>query len=211
MEILKKPKKISTDTGVYGKKPVKEKPVKRIFLASVLACISVVFAPNLCGETFFVYGCEMINGELAQSPYLVKEGVLDGLFETGHIVFDDGVNNCEISMENTEQMNKLYKIAMDGGARYVIAIFSNAQKQVLPNKLDRVSCTVKYFIFDSKHMECIGQGEDGSDNTAKEAQIKGTEVLFSLGQSIAGKLESLFNSYTDRQNAKEGDRTKNEK
>jgi hypothetical protein len=181
----------------------KEKGMRRFFWA----CVLVFFPLGLSGETFFVYNCEMVNGELAESPFMVKEGVLDGLFETGHIIFDDGVNNCEISLENISQMNRLYKVAMDGGARYLIAIFAKSNKEILPNKRERVSSTVKYYLFDAKTMECIGQGEDFSSNQDKEAEIKGNDVLFSLGQTVAGKVDSLFAAYLGR----EGDRKNREK
>jgi hypothetical protein len=170
---------------------VKEKAMIRIFLALVF-----VFSPFcLNAETFYIYTCEIINGELAVYPLMVKEGVLDALFETGHIAFDDGANNCEISLENVAQMNKLYQIAMEGGARFVVAVFAKSQKELLPNKLERVSSTAKYYLFDLKSMECVGQGEDTSSNVDKEATIKGDQVLFSLGQAISGRIERLFASF----------------
>ncbi|MBN1412877.1 MAG: hypothetical protein JW969_18700 [Spirochaetales bacterium] len=162
---------------------------------TVLLLIIYIFSFPLFADTFFVFSCEKINGELDTYPYMVKEGILDNLFEEGHIIFDDGVNNCELSIENRDEMDKIFKTAVSGGARYIIVLFADTKREKLANKLERYESRCEYYLFDIKTRNCIGKGDLGSDNIGKEENIKGDTLLFTLGGDIAGKISLLYSSY----------------
>ncbi len=79
----------------------------------VLILASAAGSAPLSGETVFVVSKETVNGAPLPPPCPVREGILSGLFDAGHIVFD-------APEDPPEQGPRLLERAAAAGARFIL-------------------------------------------------------------------------------------------
>ena len=150
--------------------------------------ICIMF-PGFC-ETIYVYTHEMCDEEPVPYDYQVKEGLLDGLFEAGHIVFDDVNDSFLPDLITTENIDTLIITARTSGAYYLLAvrIVSHMQDDTNPKIIES---TAVYYLYDVMTREIVKQGNTTIDN-AGDMGLGKKKFWFELGLFISEEISRVY-------------------
>ena len=141
--------------------------------------LMVFICNTVCPETFFLHVDKTINGVKTDKPVHIKDGMLDGFFDLGHIVFDSGPKN------NGETLPDLLRIAFNGGAQYLV--FTNVLSTVLEIDADtqRIEFSAFYRIFDASTGLPLAEGETETDNKGQEKEVNPYDIEFLFGVDVS--------------------------
>jgi hypothetical protein len=147
------------------------------------------------GETFFICTDEQCNGEIVPLDEQVREGVFDGLFEAGHIVFDDCVTKRDRAITNEASIRELLVLASEEGAPFLVIVRVQSAKKVLSAGVERIESEAEYLLYDVAAGACIGRDTLTANNFNKESELKRNKLWFAFGQEISKKIEKVFTTY----------------
>jgi hypothetical protein len=155
-----------------------------------LACI-IAGSWNVYAETFFVYVEEVtISKETLDAP-AIREGLLGGLFEKGHIVFDD------LEIANTMDWEKanfktVINKALVGGARYMVAIKATTKSTTVDAGQLKLEHTARYYFFDVEKVQLIKEGEISKANVITLSDFDPIETGFIFGNELSFLLNDIW-------------------
>ncbi len=147
----------------------------------VFFCCSV-----LDGETLFVY-----VEDAGQAYSELKEGLLDGLFEQHHVVFDDAKAYFQIAWDSGD-FEPLIDLAAEGGAEFLIAVEVSPSTARVTETLMRAQSRARYFFLAVGSGVLLTQGDLAWDNRGREEQIDGDRVRYLLGEQLSQAIETFL-------------------
>ena len=155
-----------------------------------LAVLAVVCCGSSMGDTFFVY---VEDGGIPNSQ--LREGLLEGLFERDHIVFDDPRAIYRITWD-TSGLKPLIDLASEGGAEYLLAVRVSLESEPISRRLERAQATAIYFFIAVKQEILLARGVLVEDNAGREENLSSERVRYLLGERLSGEIEKfLINHY----------------
>ncbi len=160
-----------------------------LLLIMVLALIS-----NLYSETFYIYVEETYNGEEPSVYPPAKESLLDGLFELGHIAFDDVEGEGDINWNN-EAFDSLIRKGLFGGARILFIVNISSYSEINDDDKVSIAATAEYYCIDVRIAKIIARGSINMDNFYKEEQINQEELGFLLGSELSYIVDTVYKEY----------------
>jgi hypothetical protein len=168
--------------------------IYRSMMKRLIVLLSLMFAISygVQAETFFIYSYELCNGEKVPLEYRVKEGVLEGLFDTGHIVFDDVTDTNEEDLLQDGVRDLLFHMARKGGAFYLVGIKVSTDVSEGEGGKAYIKVTAQYFLFDLYTDRLINSGDLAFDNREREDTICKEELWSELGHSISEAIHSYY-------------------
>ena len=153
--------------------------------------ICLVFSvPPAGGETIFL--CARDESRIVESgnPSAVVEGLLESLFEIGHIVFDFQGGN----IWDGGGLKPMIRLAAEGGARYLVAVTVRSRYESISaaeQKLDRVSSSAHYQCYDVRTGLLLGDGHLEENNEGREKEFNENSVGFRLGEGISVEVDRI--------------------
>jgi hypothetical protein len=161
-------------------------PSMRTF--SRVLCIALIGAASrLSAETLLLAVSETIDGVPAPKSPPAIEGIFDGLFEAGHIVFDLG------SGKAIPPMADLADIAVSGGAEYVLQ--AAVAFTIFPREGgNEVSATAQFSVIRAGSVTRVGAWTVSDTNKGREKDVDLSKLGFELGAMIAAKVNGILSS-----------------
>jgi hypothetical protein len=163
----------------------------RIGLLILLAI--TLLGGKLPGKTFFIFVEETVDNTYVESVSPVSEGLLLGLFDRGHIVFDDTGMEAGFEWEKPDFGEFLRKGGI-GGAEYFIAV--NVQSRsfnagIKSNSNIICESTLRYYCFDIEKKKLLKTGIMEENNAGKESKLDRTALGMILGELLSAEIEEL--------------------
>ncbi|MBN1699121.1 MAG: hypothetical protein JW881_16500 [Spirochaetales bacterium] len=163
----------------------------RVTRTTIVFVILFAVSQAACAETFFIYSHEVYNGESIPFEFRVKEGVMEGLFDAGHIVFDD-VSESEEDLLAEGMMDGLFQTALRGGARYLVGIHVRTETAAGEGEAPGISVQARYFLFDLRTAGLMDSGDLSIDSSGRE-DAAGKEMLWmECGRAVSEKIHDYF-------------------
>ncbi|MBN2531582.1 MAG: hypothetical protein JXB88_01755 [Spirochaetales bacterium] len=156
-----------------------------------LCCLLYFIILSAFSETIYVYTYEICNDEPVPCEFQVKEGILNGLFDAGHIVFDDISVSDRGNLLSGINIDKLIMDARSGGAYYFIGAQIISNLISLENKSECIESTAFYCLYDVSTGKLLKQGNTKMTN--KENQLSKEILWFQLGLYISGEINYFYN------------------
>ena len=115
------------------------------------------------------------------------EGIFDGLFEAGHIVFDLGTGRALPPIEDLADM------ARSGGAEYVLqaVIAFMIQPKEEGNEIEAVA---EFSVIRAGNVKRLGGWTVSDTNKGREKDMDLLKLGFELGTLIAAKVNGIISS-----------------
>ena len=142
-------------------------------------------APVLFAETILVYVEQYTNGEAVAEAVVAAEGILDGLFQSEHIVFDTGDTTVPDMDWATGGSRQLLSIAIEGGARIIVAARMDSTVTEEEGKPASIRTQVIYHVMDTLTFATLQTRVLRDDNTGREDEVDEASLIFGLGDTIA--------------------------
>ena len=165
--------------------------MKKVF---VLLIMIMAIITNLYSETIYIYVEETYNNEEPSISSPAKDGLLDGLFELGHIVFDDVQGEGEINWDNAV-FDGLVGKALYGGARFLFLVNIASYGEVNDDNMISLELAAEYYCIDLRIVKIIARGSLNLDNFYKENEISREELGFSLGNELSFIVDNVYKEY----------------
>lgn len=143
-------------------------------------------------ETIYVYTYELCNNEPVPCELQVKEGILDGLFEAGHIVFDDISGSDNGNRLSKTHIDQLIMEARKGGAYYLVGAQIITSLKSLENKTEYIESMAYYYLYDVSTGKLIQTGNTKMTNFNKEDLLNKEALWFQLGLYISGEITHFY-------------------
>ena len=153
--------------------------------AVVLAAGSVLTASS---ETVFFHVEDEMSIHSRDILEPVREGMLDGFFENGHIAFDSG------PQEESNNVTMLVRSARQGGAKYLVYVTLSGGVD------DRIDLSATFSVFESTYGSELFEGIVQTKNIVKNEQIKDNLLVFEFGQEISFHVHQYFASSQNNSN-----------
>ncbi len=160
----------------------------------VLLIMIIIIITNLYSENIYIYVEETYNNEEPSISSPAKNGLLDGLFELGHIVFDDIQGEGEINWDN-EVFDGLVGKAAYGGARFLFVVKIATYGEVNDDNMMSMESIAEYYYIDVRIVQIIAHGSINMDNFYKENEINREELGFSLGSELSFIVDAVYKEY----------------
>ncbi|MCW8966842.1 MAG: hypothetical protein OQK82_09195 [Candidatus Pacearchaeota archaeon] len=160
----------------------------KIVVLSLLLCL-VVF-PGFC-ETIYIYTYEVCSDEPVPTEFQVKEGILDGLFDAGHIVFDDISDSSHPDLLAGDTIDTLLTTARKGGAYYLLGarIISHVLSET---DKDQIESTASYYLYDVYSGKLLKEGITKVDNVKNKNKLSKQLLWFQLGHYISDEISRVY-------------------
>lgn len=135
--------------------------------------------------TFYLYIEERCNGEQGYFLTGVRFGLIDTLFEQGHIVFDNALDPGTDSRLTSEGIRPVFAAAWEGGAEYivVVAVISTVEKTTA--RADRIAGSCVFRLYDVENGTLLGKGAFALDNAGREHEFEKDALGFEIGRRAA--------------------------
>lgn len=156
---------------------------RKVMCVVIFMCLTLA---SVSGDVFFLFSSEKCNDLTVPVDSSAKEGIMEGMFESGHIIFDD-VSGKETSKD------ELIRMAWKYGAKYLIAVYVDSIETERENKPAKLSVKANYYLYDAKTNELVGDGELNLEEDNQEEAVNKAKVWFDLGISISGAIEGIYN------------------
>ena len=177
-----------------GKKGL-HRPVASFFVVLVLGGVFLARGAAY-GGTFFVFVEETVDGEfILDDVSPVSEGLLMGLFDRGHIVFDDNSLEPGFPWER-EDFSRFLEIGREGGAEYFVAVnVATASHRLDPAEGDaaplRYTSVIKYYCFDVGRGRLLAKGDLSHSSEGMESSLGRVDFGMELGSRLSASVESI--------------------
>jgi len=142
-------------------------------------------------ETILVYVEQYTNGTPGPAPAAACAGILDGLFETGHIVFDTGKELVPDVDWATGGSKRLLSIAIEGGARLIVTARVESTVEGEEGQPAAVRTDLTYYVMDALTFSTLRSAALHGDNLGKENEVDASALNFGLGVEIAAEVSGL--------------------
>jgi len=162
--------------------------------ALLLVIMILALISNLYSETFYIYVEETYNGEEPSICSPAKESLLDGLFELGHIAFDDIEGEGDINWNN-EAFDSIINKGLYGGARILFLVNISSHSEINDDDMLSIVSTAEYYCIDLRIAKIIDFGSINMDNFYKEEQINQEELGFLLGSELSYIVDTVYKEY----------------
>jgi hypothetical protein len=137
-------------------------------------------------DTLLLCVTETVDGSPSPLPRPASEGIWDGLFEKGHVVFDTAEGNPPPPLPT------LVGLAVSGGAGYIVdarVAFVRTPREDGP---EEISAKASYSLFTAKTGRPVGAGTVARDNKGREKEVNLAALGFELGNLVADKVSALL-------------------
>ena len=158
----------------------------------LLLFIFCFFIYPLYSETIYIYTFELCNEEPVPAEIQVKEGILEGLFEAGHIVFDDMTDTAKGNLLSNENIDKLLFNVKKGGAYYLVGVQVLSSARADDNKAEYIESTAFYYLYDVYDGKLINEGKTKINNTENNARLSKEILWFKLGKFISEEVSRFY-------------------
>ena len=161
-------------------------------LASILAfATAAAVAP---AATVMVYVEEVGEGASTQDPRPVRDGLLGGLFDRGHIVFDVGETKADGVDWETGESSTLTAIAVEGGAELLVLARSEIRLTRREGSRPLVEVSLTYHVVDLSDPSARGvaSGLLSSSNRGKEDEADASAVARGIGTELAAAVHAAW-------------------
>jgi len=166
------------------------------FFAALLLFGVFVPTPAAYGGTFFVFVEEKVDGEfLLEDVSPVSEGLLLGLFDRGHIVFDDNGMEPGFPWEG-EDFSRFLETGRQGGAEYFIAVKVDTtshppEASEGTTKAVRYSSVIKYYCFEVLPGKLLAKGDLAESSEGAEGSPGRVDFGMQLGSRLSASVEGI--------------------
>ena len=127
---------------------------------------------------------------MVSSPLYVKEGLLEGLFKQGHIIFDTG-NSIIANIDwNRIETTELSIIASAGGASFIVAALVNLS--IRGEDIQHIEIRTNYHLISLKEGRILVAAEETATNKGMETYKNREDFSFEMGLTIASHLNQEF-------------------
>ena len=161
-------------------------------IRGILQAIFLILGVSLTADTLFICvedDSRMVGRGL---PSAAKEGLLDGLFDFGHIVYYD--RQTDLDEWKRGNHSRLVAQAEAGGADHLIIVtvanryFEVRRKEEL---LVGIESVAGYYFYRVRDEALLGEGSVESSNAGRENEIRELDLGYALGQELSLKLEEI--------------------
>ena len=154
-----------------------------------LTSLMLLICGPVFGNTFFIFVEESLNGEYGEAVSPVSEGLLAGLFDKGHIVFDDNGLDPGFPWEAMD-FTRLLKAGREGGAEYFVAVrvltFSHkVDSSEAESRKARYDSTVSYTCWRVAGSRLLGSGEMAGTTDGGEQTLSRASMGLDLGERLS--------------------------
>jgi len=177
----------------------------------VFCLLSGTMSVLLSADTIFIYleRTNMHQNEAADatSPYnssphhggtvngfTVKEGLIDGLFDLNHIVFDDVRPSYAVGWK-TAEFKELIHTAADGGAQFLVAARVTFLSSPYKKAIERLNSTVQYYCYEVKREILVGRGVLTRNNLGRELELNEEKLGLLLGQDLSFEIDRICGDF----------------
>lgn len=122
---------------------------------------------------------ETVDSKPGEVPLPAVEGLFDGLFDAGHIVF-----NTKDGAEVPPKLELQY-IAVTGGARFVLEVSVSYARTIVAENTAAVDASARYTLFKAQSGIVVSSGELTDTNRGSEKDVDLFALGFRLGRKIA--------------------------
>jgi hypothetical protein len=156
-------------------------------LSRVLLCIALMGAASGWAESLLIAVSETIDGVPISNPLPAAEGIFDGLFEAGHIVFDVG------SGKAIPPIDDLADMARSGGAEYVLEGDVSFITKAGENGRE-ITATAELSLVRAGNVTRLGTVTLTDTNKGREKDVDLPKLGFELGVMIAERVNGIIAS-----------------
>jgi hypothetical protein len=177
---------------IFSTSNIRGTPMKRltgtiaIFLLSMTLC---------AGETFFIVTDETFEGNPVPLGDQAREGILDSLFETGHIVLDDPDASLPDDILSEQSARGLLDRAAAFDMPFLVIVRVSSKKTDPAKAGELITAVAGFAIYDVFAKKLVGRGELRADNNGKNKFETHAKFWFYLGGEIAIKIGSIYDEY----------------
>jgi hypothetical protein len=163
----------------------------RILIALALALAAV--PATLPASTILVYVDESGAPVSVGNGHTLRDAVLNGLFDRGHIVFDPGEGAVEDVAWDTGQSSILARLADEGGAAIIVVARAVATETPRDKGRPTVAIEVRYVVLDASATRPVsaGAGVVHGSNAGKEDEQDWQAVAVGVGRDVAAAVDAL--------------------
>lgn len=155
-------------------------------LLPALAIALLLSGAPLHSETLLIAVTETVDGKPSPLPPPATEGIFDGLFESGNIVFNTEDGSAPLSSK------ELVRIAGSGGAKYVLVAAVTFQRTPLAGGLTGIMASARFSLIAVERGATLGAGTLTDDNRGREKDMDLAKLGFELGEKIAKETVKLM-------------------
>ena len=161
----------------------------------------ILFLLLICGGlysgTFFVYVEEISRDKVLGTFSYVKEGLLEGLFDLNHVVFDDAKRTFGVDWDEKDFEN-LVEVAVLGGAVFVVAVKvtkTAVEKPEVRDETTRLERIAEYYYIEVDSKKLIGSGRLVYNDRDQDISVNEETIDFMAGEEISYQIESIWREY----------------
>jgi len=166
----------------------------RTFNRCGLAAFALLACSTVWGGTFFVFVEESLDQEYLETVSPVSEALLAGLFDRGHIVFDD--NGMEPGFPwDAEGLARLLATGRNGGAEYFVAVRVDtvSRKREAPDGEPPLTCydtSLRFYCYRVAGGLLLESGEMTESNGGRELELSRIDLGTLLGERLSARVEA---------------------
>jgi hypothetical protein len=183
-------KRAHSNAGGWSAERASESPSFRraaaIFFFALLYLLALYAAPPLFGETILIAVQESLNGGSVPSPSPAKEGILAGIFDRGHIIFDLPES---VPLPPLEE---LVRMAREGGAALVLDVVVEFRESRLSDGQLRIDASGRYSVIDVSAGTMRKEGDIAGTNQGRERNVDRNALGMELGDQVAEDTDALL-------------------
>lgn len=161
--------------------------------SAILFLLVLGAASPLSGETILVAVQESLDGGPFPLPSPAREGILAGIFDRGHIIFD--VPDSVPAPPSSE----LVKMAREGGAGLVLEAVVEFRESRLAGGAVRVDASARYTVMDASTGRVRRTGAITSTNGGREKEVDRIALGMEVGEEVAAVIEDILQESANAQ------------
>lgn len=158
--------------------------MRPLSIALAVLCL-LAAAPAAPAESLLLAVWETVDGAPAPKPPPAIEGIFEGLFDAGHIVFDTG-SGTPSSTEDLAEM------ARRGGARYVLEARISFTTSTTADGAKEIEVSAQYTLIAAGSASRLGAGTVADSNKGRERDVDLSTLGSECGKMIASKVNALI-------------------
>jgi len=152
---------------------------KGAFVAFALLGAGMFAAGAMGAETVMIAAGETIDGVPSQPPLAAVEGVSNGLYEAGHVVFDAGL------IGPTAKTSDLAEVAREGKAGWLLRITVAYTQTKLDQEAVRVAGAATFSLIDASTGATSFSDKISASNAGREKKVDRMALGEELGKLIS--------------------------
>ncbi len=158
--------------------------MRLLSIALIVLCL-LAAAPAAPAESLLLAVWETVDGAPAPKPPPAIEGIFEGLFDAGHIVFDTGGGQ-------PPSTGVLAEMARTGGAGYVLEARISFTTSTTADGAKEIEVTAQYTLLAAGSAARLGAGTVADSNKGRERDVDLSTLGAECGKTIASKVNALI-------------------